>query len=276
MPTPIGFVVKNGSKARSITTGGMPVPLSETHIDTYWPGSRSRSSAVRSSSQRLAVSMVSVPPSGIASRALMHKFRSAFSSWGGSTSVDHSPPVVTVSTVIAGPTVRRIKSSIPATRRFTSGRLRIQRLRRDEGEQPMCQCRRALGRPLGSDHVAVELADAALLDPGLHQFERTGDAREEIVEVVREPARELTDRFHLLALAERLLKLALLRRLDPDPGSADGPPILAEVGVSTRQHPADGTPGMPDAVFEFEVAGFFSPPAMVARKRSMSSDARST
>ena len=80
VPMPIDLVVKNGSKALAMTSGVMPVPVSDTHRDTYWPGGRSRSRAVRSSSQRLAVSMVIWPPSGMASRALMQRFSSAFSS----------------------------------------------------------------------------------------------------------------------------------------------------------------------------------------------------
>ena len=94
--------MKNGSKARAITSGVMPVPVSVTQSDTYWPGGRSRSRAARSSSHLLAVSMVSLPPSGMASRALMQRLSSAFSSWFGSTSVGQSPPAPTTSTVDAG------------------------------------------------------------------------------------------------------------------------------------------------------------------------------
>ncbi len=34
MPWPMGFVVKNGSKARAITSGVMPVPVSLTPMAT--------------------------------------------------------------------------------------------------------------------------------------------------------------------------------------------------------------------------------------------------
>ena len=53
------------------------------------------SRAARASSHLLAVSMVMRPPSGMASRALMQRFRSAFSSWLGSTSVGQSPAAPT-------------------------------------------------------------------------------------------------------------------------------------------------------------------------------------
>ena len=119
MPSPRGFVVKNGSKARAITSGVMPVPVSVTHRERNCPGSRSRSRAARTSSHLLAVSMVMRPPSGMASRALMQRLRSAFSSWFGSTRAVQSPTAPTTSIVTAGPTVRRTSSSMPAMRPFT-------------------------------------------------------------------------------------------------------------------------------------------------------------
>ena len=63
-----------------MTSGVMPVPVSVTQSEMYWPGGSSRSRAARSSSHLFAVSMVMRPPSGIASRALMQRFKSAFSS----------------------------------------------------------------------------------------------------------------------------------------------------------------------------------------------------
>ena len=76
----------------AITSGVMPVPVSVTQSDTYWPGVSSRSRAARvDPASCCAVSIVSRPPSGMASRALMQRFSSAFSSWLGSTSVGHRP-----------------------------------------------------------------------------------------------------------------------------------------------------------------------------------------
>jgi hypothetical protein len=48
----------------------MPVPVSVTLRETYWPGDKSRSFAALSPSHLLAVSIVKRPPSGIASRDL--------------------------------------------------------------------------------------------------------------------------------------------------------------------------------------------------------------
>jgi transposase-like protein len=47
----------------------MPVPVSETQSEIYWPGRRSRALAARSSSHLLAVPIVMRRPSGIASHA---------------------------------------------------------------------------------------------------------------------------------------------------------------------------------------------------------------
>ncbi len=60
--------------------------------------------------------MVSGPPSGIASRALMHRFSSAFSICGTSTSTDHGSESSCVAIAIDGPSVREMMSSIPRTR----------------------------------------------------------------------------------------------------------------------------------------------------------------
>ena len=147
VPMPIGLVVKNGSNALAITSGVMPVPVSDTHMDTYCPGDRLRSRAVRSSSQRLAVSTVILPPSGMASRALMHRFSRAFSSWPGSTRVGHSPAAATISSVISGPTVRWSSSSMPRTSRFTSVGLGSRVWRREKASSRCVKAAARLAAP---------------------------------------------------------------------------------------------------------------------------------
>src|SRR4051812_6749954 len=52
--------------------------------------------------------------------------------------------------------------------------------------------------------VAIEFVDAALAQACLQELQTTRYACEKIVEVVRKPAGELADRFHLLALPQRL------------------------------------------------------------------------
>ncbi len=59
----------------------------------------------------------------------------------------------------------------------------------------------ALGRRAGGVDEPVQVAETALGDPHLQQFKAAGDDGEQVVEVVRQAARELADRFHLLRLA---------------------------------------------------------------------------
>ncbi|KAF1853937.1 hypothetical protein Lal_00005148 [Lupinus albus] len=83
-------------------------------------------------------------------------------------------------------------------------RLRRQRLLAGEGEQPVGQRRRPPHRPLRGDDELVQLVDAALVDAGGDAFQRARDAGQQVVEVVRQPAGQLSDRFHLLRLAQLL------------------------------------------------------------------------
>jgi hypothetical protein len=46
VPRPCGFVVKNGSKARATTSGGIPLPVSETVSLTYEPGGKTEFGAI--------------------------------------------------------------------------------------------------------------------------------------------------------------------------------------------------------------------------------------
>ena len=63
----------------------------------------------------------------------------------------------------------------------------------------------AAGRALRRGGITIKLSDPALLDTNLHHFERAGNTREHVVEIVRQPAGELTDRLHLLALPKLFL-----------------------------------------------------------------------
>ncbi len=71
----------------------------------------------------------------------------------------------------------------------------------------MRQRRRPLGRALGGDKVALQVVDPALRHAGLHQLQAAADADQQVVEVVRQPARELPHRLHLLRLPEHRLRL---------------------------------------------------------------------
>ncbi len=116
---------------------------------------------------------------------------SAFSNWLGSTSVGQRPTAPTNSTGTAGPTVRRTRSTMPSTRRFTSVGLGSRVWRREKASRRCVRGRRALGRPLRRADVALHVGHPALEHARLHQFERTDDAGQHVVEVMRQAAGEL-------------------------------------------------------------------------------------
>jgi len=79
--------------------------------------------------------------------------------------------------------------------------LRIERLLARERQQTLGQLR----RPLRADQCIVERAFGARLDDAaLGDAEIADDDGQEIVEVVRDAAGQLADRFHLLRLPQRL------------------------------------------------------------------------
>ncbi len=87
-----------------------------------------------------------------------------------------------------------------------------------------CPGRRALSRR----DVAFKFVETPLGEPGAHEIETAGDACKQVVEVVGQPPRELTDRLHFLSLEERLLgllkvelRLASFRQVPGHLGEAD-------------------------------------------------------
>ncbi len=107
------------------------------------------------------------------------------------------------------------------------GGLGIERLPAREGQQPVRQRRRPLGRTLGGLDVAVHVLDPALGDAGLQQLQAAGHAGQQVVEVVRQPAGELAHRLHLLALPQLLLGVHQL-------GRALGNTLLQRLGQGTK------------------------------------------
>ena len=98
-------------------------------------------------------------------------------------------------------------------------RLGGQRLAAGEGQQPLGEC----GRALGARHGVVEGAAHAGVrrhpEPARDDLEIAGDDLEQVVEVVGDPAGELADGLHLLALAQRVVGLLAF-------GHRSGHPIL--------------------------------------------------
>ena len=83
--------------------------------------------------------------------------------------------------------------------------LRNQRLPPGKRQQAMRERRGAVGRSHRRVDVARDIVGASLIETGLQQIQRSDDTRQEIVEVVRDAAGQLPDRFHLLELKQRLL-----------------------------------------------------------------------
>jgi len=95
-------------------------------------------------------------------------------------------------------------------------RLGVERLAAGEGEQPVGERRRPVRR-LRRD--ADEPLQPAGLAPGealAQQFQAALDPLQEIVEIMGDTAGELAHRFHLLGLAQLLLRLALGADIAPD------------------------------------------------------------
>ena len=61
---------------------------------------------------------------------------------------------------------------------------------------------------LGGGDVAAQLLGAGFRQAGLQALQAAHDAGEQIVEVMRDAAGELADRFHFLCLAQAFLGLA--------------------------------------------------------------------
>ncbi|GJD69837.1 hypothetical protein MMMDOFMJ_2775 [Methylobacterium gnaphalii] len=131
------------------------------------------------------------------------------------------------------------------------GGLGIERLAAREGEQAVRQRGGALRGAHRRVHVAVDIGEPALADPVLQQLEAARDAGEQVVEVVRDPARELADRFHLLRLPQGRLSLnqglgLFLLRRDVAAGGVDQPSFRHR----DPRHPAVAAILVPIAVLE--------------------------
>src|SRR3990172_2025346 len=172
VPFPGGLVVKNGSKTRDRIFTSIPHPVSLTRNVTYFPGLPTGCKDTDlSSMSRFAVSIVSFPPPGIASRALTARLTTTCSICPGSAFTLPNDSAENVVSSMSSPISRRSIISMPKRTRLrliTFGSRT--RLRQEDAAVPV-------------------------------------DGRQEIVEVMGDPPGEPPDRFHLLRLAELLLRL---------------------------------------------------------------------
>ena len=126
-------------------------------------------------------------------------------------------------------------------------RLGIQCLTPRKGQQALGQG----GRAVGCAHRRIQIArhhDGLFARlPGFRQFQAAGDAGEQVVEIMREAAGQLADRFHLLGLQQRLLRLAALGEFHRFRHDADDDAITVAYRAHLEIEPAPATHRQIDA-----------------------------
>ena len=162
----------------------------------------------------LRVSSISLPPSGMASRAFSARLRIAVVSWLGSTSAGQASSASCGMISICSPSVGRSSLAASSDQRIDVDLARLQRLLAGEGEQMLGQLRAALGG------IVDQLGDGGELGPVGDRVgqdaDRAGDDGQDVVEVVGDAAGQLADRVHLLRLAELGLGGLLLGEVAAD------------------------------------------------------------
>ena len=229
VPLPISLVVKNGSKIFSISSGGMPWPVSRTSISTWSPaGVPPRPSAEAGpGSVTFSVRIISLPPSGIASRALTARFTITCSNWLTSAFTGQTSRPCFSSRATRSPS-SRLSRSVSSDNAFPDvHHLRAQGLPARERQELADEARRPVG-------VLLDLHDVLEGRIGRpvareQQIRVADDRLQDVVEVVRDAARELADGVHLLGLGDLLLQLTLGRGVE---GVQDHP--LGLVGLLSR------------------------------------------
>ena len=188
-----------------------PMPVSVTESIDVPPAPRCGAPAYALVESTAFVSIVSVPPSGMASRALTARFRMTCSTWTGSARTCGGPaPGRRRHARCPRRSAARSILVMPATTSLRStpcGWSTCLRLKASS-------CRVSAGGALaaGCRISSSVLADAASL-PGAARAASSAvpdDRGQEVVEVVRDPARQAADRLHLLGLNELFLELLLL------------------------------------------------------------------
>ena len=191
VPLPSSLVVKKGSKICALVSASMPEPVSETIRRTV--------------SARASVAIVSRPPVSIASRALIARFITTCSSWqrsatsgqGASSSSKRSSNCAPIRRASSGPHLPHDLVEVQ--------RPRAQRLAAAEREQALRELGRALARALGLVDVAADRV--VLVQPQQRELAEPDHGGHEVVEVVRDAARQPADGLELLGLQQRALEL---------------------------------------------------------------------
>src|SRR6266545_475198 len=199
VPFPTGFVVKNGSKARCRVASSIPSPVSSTARHTNSDADPGPStSRCASLIQLQLVSSRSTPPSGIASRALFTRFSRICSiACPSAETSGRSSSANTSSSMSAGRTRRSTaERSFSKCPRCSDSSVRLERRAKPSSLL-------TINRPLtAADWMSRRLASSGPRASS-SAFQ---DDRQQVVEVVRDAAGELADRFHLLGLPQLLFE----------------------------------------------------------------------
>ena len=271
MPLPIGLVVKNGSKARVATSGGIPVPVSVTDSSTYCPGGTSlvpRTRLIQPPVRRLDPQNTPIRHrvARIDAEVQQRIFKLAGVHQRG-------PEIIALHGLD-----RDVRADRPLDQLVQSRHqpvhvrpLRIERLPAGKREQPVRQRRRPRGCTLRGLDIPLRLANAPLRHAALQQLQAATDANQQIVEIMRQATGQLADRLHLLRLAQLFLPThaaASCRWRFPSAGPA--PCRRSRYGRGTEptgsSHPDDRC-GIPSSRSPLRT----SPPAMTTPNRGRSS-----
>ena len=189
-----------------MTSGVMPVPVSVTQMHDVLARLQLRVLRRRRPrrGRRWRVSIVSLPPSGMASRALIARLSSAISSWLGSASI--APQAAGQHGLDRDRLAERAPQQVghAGDQLLTSIGLGSSGWRRENASS---RCVSAAARC--APRIASAIALSARGSAGgrgvpLQRLEVADDDGQQVVEVVRDAAGQLADRLHLLRLGELL------------------------------------------------------------------------
>src|SRR5580658_6522237 len=197
VPLPIGLVVKNGSKTWESVAASIPCPVSLTCSMTYRPGPSSRSRPASSPTSTFDVSIVILPPCGMASRAFTARFISTCSTCPGSAFTGTSDGCRLAINSISSPITR---DSFIQIQNF-----RLQHLFPAESQQLVRQRRRPVRRP--SNLLQPVARSLVISQPSQQQLAMTHNDAQNIVEVVRHAARQPSDRLQLLRVPQLFFQM---------------------------------------------------------------------
>ena len=150
--------------------------------------------------------MVSLPPSGMASRALIAMFRMALSSCCASALTVHKPPAVTVSIWMCSPKVEFSKSDMPEIILLASIGCGASGCWRAKASS-RCVSNAARSAALAAASTKRSMPKSPLRMRRSDEIVRAHDDAEHIVEIVGDAAGELAERLHFLRLAELVFHL---------------------------------------------------------------------